>query len=115
MRQQQQLQLQNRRFDAALNSMSQGLAMFDGSGRLAVCNERYRIIRGLSPEEATPGRPLRDIIAHSHDRFGYPRDVDGYVAKVAGYGPKAYVEATVIRAVGQDEWRMLDAARRHRG
>ncbi|MFT4228413.1 hypothetical protein [Micropruina sp.] len=42
-------------------------------------------------------------------------DVDGYVAKVAGYGPKAYVEATVIRAVGQDEWRMLDAARRVEG
>ncbi|MFT3971033.1 MAG: hypothetical protein QM695_12350 [Micropruina sp.] len=42
-------------------------------------------------------------------------DVDGFVAKVASYGPKAYVEATVIRAVGQDEWRKLDAARRVEG
>lgn len=42
-------------------------------------------------------------------------DVDGYVAKVAGYGPKAYVEAAVIRAVGQDEWRILGAAGRVEG
>ncbi len=42
-------------------------------------------------------------------------DVDGYLAKVAGYGPRAYVEAAVIRSVGQDEWRILDAARRIEG
>lgn len=38
-------------------------------------------------------------------------DVDAYVAKVAAYGPKAYVEATVIRAVGSADWRTLTAAR----
>lgn len=38
-------------------------------------------------------------------------DPAGYVAKVAGYGPKAYVEATVIRAVGNAEWRILAAAK----
>ena len=42
-------------------------------------------------------------------------DPDGFVAKVAGYGPKAYVEAAVIRSVGQDEWRILDDARRVQG
>lgn len=42
-------------------------------------------------------------------------DIDSYVAKVAAYGPKAYVEAAVIRAVGQDEWLTLDAARRVEG
>ena len=39
-------------------------------------------------------------------------DPDGYVAKVAAYGPKAYVEAAVIRSVGQQEWRILSAAGR---
>ncbi|MFT4295426.1 MAG: hypothetical protein QM582_08435 [Micropruina sp.] len=38
-------------------------------------------------------------------------DSDGYVAKVAGYGPRAYVEAAVIRAVGPSGWDILDAVR----
>lgn len=42
-------------------------------------------------------------------------EVDAFVAKVAAYGPKAHVEAAVIRAVGQDEWRILDAVRRIEG
>ncbi len=31
-------------------------------------------------------------------------DPDGFVAKVAAFGPKAFVVATVVRAVGNDEW-----------
>ena len=38
-------------------------------------------------------------------------DPAGYQAKVAAYGPKAYVEATVIRATGTAEWRILTAAK----
>jgi hypothetical protein len=48
------LQTQNLRFDAALNNMSHGLCMFDASGRLVVCNERYRQSMDLSP--IGPGR-----------------------------------------------------------
>ena len=39
--QKQQLEVQNLRFDAALNNMSQGLCMFDGERKLVVCNARY--------------------------------------------------------------------------
>src|SRR5580658_8587453 len=35
------LQAQNTRFDAALSNMSQGLVMFDGDGRLVICNQRF--------------------------------------------------------------------------
>ena len=35
------IETQNIRFDAALNNMVQGLLMFDGAGKLAVCNRRY--------------------------------------------------------------------------
>lgn len=38
-------------------------------------------------------------------------DPDGYAAKVAAYGPKAFVEAAVVRAVGNDEWTALSQAR----
>ena len=39
--QKQQVEVQNLRFDAALNNMSQGLCMFDGERRLVVSNARY--------------------------------------------------------------------------
>src|SRR5579871_4806745 len=32
---------QTRQLRAALNNMTQGLCMFDGAGRLVLCNERY--------------------------------------------------------------------------
>jgi diguanylate cyclase (GGDEF)-like protein/PAS domain S-box-containing protein len=59
---QQKLQLAT-----ALNTMPQGLVMFDGNGRVVVCNERYRQMYGLSPEVAKPGICLRALI---EDRVG---------------------------------------------
>ena len=56
------LQTQNLRFDAALNNMPHGLAMFDSEQRLVVANMRYAEIYGLSPEDVEPGTPLRRIL-----------------------------------------------------
>ena len=50
-----QLRTQNERFDAALNNMSHGLFMLDGSGRMAVCNARYLEIVGLGTEDLPAG------------------------------------------------------------
>ena len=38
-------------------------------------------------------------------------DPDGYAAKVAAYGPKAFVEATVVPAVGSNGWASVARAR----
>lgn len=57
-----ELVMQNRRFDAAVNNMTQGLAMFDAESRLVVCNERFRTMYGFSAEDVRPGRLLRDIM-----------------------------------------------------
>ncbi len=56
------LQVRNLRFDAALNNMPHGLAMFDGEQRLVVANKRYAEIYGLTPDEVKPGTPLREIM-----------------------------------------------------
>jgi len=53
---------QNRRFDAALENMSQGLCMFDTDGRLLVWNKRYLEIFGLGPEQLRVGMGQRQII-----------------------------------------------------
>jgi diguanylate cyclase (GGDEF)-like protein len=53
---------QNRRFNAALANMTQGLCMFDEDQRLMVCNDRYVEMYGLSKDLAAPGTPFRKII-----------------------------------------------------
>jgi NO-binding membrane sensor protein with MHYT domain len=46
----------------ALNNMTQGVVMFDSTGRLVVCNERYVEMYDLPPEIVKPGCTLEDII-----------------------------------------------------
>ena len=53
--------------EIAVNNMSQGLAMFDRSERLVVCNDRYIELYGLSPDVVKPGSTLRAIIANRSD------------------------------------------------
>src|SRR5262249_9633831 len=53
------LQRQNTRFDAALNNMPHGLAMFDGDQRLVVSNKRYAAMYGLADAQVAPGTTLR--------------------------------------------------------
>ncbi|XYD09854.1 EAL domain-containing protein [Methylobacterium sp. NMS12] len=57
-----QLIEQNRRFDAALENMSQGLCMFDANGRLLVWNKRYLEIFGLGYDQLRVGMSQRQII-----------------------------------------------------
>jgi diguanylate cyclase (GGDEF)-like protein/PAS domain S-box-containing protein len=56
------LQTQNLRFDAALNNMPHGLAMYDAEQRLVVANKRYAAIYGLGAEDIRSGTPLRRIL-----------------------------------------------------
>ncbi|MEA2983117.1 MAG: hypothetical protein QOF09_4940 [Alphaproteobacteria bacterium] len=58
----QQLRTQKHQLDTALNNMSQGLNMFDASGRLVVCNERYLQMYGLSPEVVKPGCTVGELV-----------------------------------------------------
>jgi diguanylate cyclase (GGDEF)-like protein/PAS domain S-box-containing protein len=61
-----------RRFDTALNNMSQGLCFFDGAQRLVVCNRRYIDMYGLSPERVRPGTTLREIVAFRFEAGSFP-------------------------------------------
>jgi diguanylate cyclase (GGDEF)-like protein/PAS domain S-box-containing protein len=56
------LQAQNRQLDAALDNMPQGLAMFDASGHLIVCNRRYIEMYDLPRETVKRGISLNDLI-----------------------------------------------------
>ena len=66
------LRIQNARFDAALNNMSQGLLMADSNRRLIVCNKRFREMFALRPEEVEPGARLDGLLHVMMERQAQP-------------------------------------------
>jgi len=78
---------QNLQLDAALNNMSQGLAMFDAAGRLIVCNRRYLEMYGLSPESTQAGSTVLDLLKRRKMAGSFSGDPEQYVhdlrAKIA--------------------------------
>ncbi|MDR3475574.1 MAG: PAS-domain containing protein [Devosia sp.] len=60
----QALAQQNLRFDAAVNNMSHGLAMFGADMRLIICNSAFAALYSLPPEIARPGTLLADLLRY---------------------------------------------------
>jgi diguanylate cyclase (GGDEF)-like protein len=58
------VRLQKLCLDTAVGNMSQGLTMFDKSGTLVLCNQRYIEMYGLSPEVIKPGCTVDDVVEH---------------------------------------------------
>ncbi|WP_164127470.1 PAS-domain containing protein, partial [Stenotrophomonas maltophilia] len=57
-----EVQEQNLLFDATLDSMAQGLCVFDQDLRVVVRNRRYLELYGLDADVCTPGTPLIDLM-----------------------------------------------------
>jgi diguanylate cyclase (GGDEF)-like protein len=60
----QALQQQKQQLDVALNTMSQGLVMFDRHKRLVICNQLFAEMYRLTPEQVKPGTTLRQILEY---------------------------------------------------
>jgi len=58
---QNEIRIQNYRFQLITNGMAQGLCMFDAEQRLIMCNERYAELYALPQELATAGVTLKEI------------------------------------------------------
>ncbi len=71
-----------RLLELTLNNMSQGVVMFDESGRLVVCNEGYLRMYGLSPDVVKPGANLVDIVNHRSNTGSLQRDPKQYCAEL---------------------------------
>src|SRR5437660_908807 len=85
------LRSQNNHMSTALDNMSQGLCMFDGSAKLVVANKRYREIYKLPPQRTQPGCSLRDLLAVRRETGTFDGDPDKYVtmtlAEISGGKP----------------------------
>jgi diguanylate cyclase (GGDEF)-like protein len=78
---QRKLSEKSQHLDTAINNMTQGLLLFDSSGRLVICNRRYIDMFGVSPDVAKPGCHLRDLILHRQQIGSFEGDVDAYCAQ----------------------------------
>jgi diguanylate cyclase (GGDEF)-like protein/PAS domain S-box-containing protein len=65
-----------------LNNMTQGVLMFDSETRLIFCNQRYTEMYGLSPDVATPGRQLRELLEHRIKSGSFSDDPDDYLERL---------------------------------
>ncbi|WFU43577.1 EAL domain-containing protein [Bradyrhizobium sp. CB82] len=96
------LSLEKQRLDTAMNTMTQGLLMFDQDERLIVCNRRYVDMYGLSASVVKPGAHLRDVIQHRHDTGSFNGDVDSYcdgILSAMGRIQSSVVETTAGRLI----------------
>ncbi|HVW91663.1 MAG TPA: PAS-domain containing protein [Devosia sp.] len=57
-----ELQVQNIRFDAAINNMLHGISMFDADNRLIVCNRQYAEMYSLPEHLTRPGTSFWDML-----------------------------------------------------
>lgn len=88
--------------DFAVSEMADGLAMFDGAGRLTFCNERYRDIFPLTAKVRRTGAHIRDIM----------REVvrTGEQSAPPGLTPEAWVEQVVhtLATGGEEQVSLFD-------
>ena len=82
-----ELRTQNMRFEAAIENMTQGLAMFDGERNLIVCNRRYAEVYNLPPELVRPGTSHRQILEHRVAAGAY-----------SGPDPATYIQSRIANA-----------------
>jgi methyl-accepting chemotaxis protein len=66
----------------ALNNMTQGVVMFDATGRLVVCNDQYRTMYRLPADLVRPGTALADIVGHRFKTGSLHRDPAQYCAEL---------------------------------
>lgn len=60
-----------RRFAAALESLYQGVALFDADARLITCNKRYRVTLDRCQDDIVPGIHYGDLLNLAVDRNQY--------------------------------------------
>lgn len=62
----------------AIDSMPQGMCMFDNSERLVVCNTQYHQMYSLTSADVIPGSTLSEVLAKRVAKGTFSRDPDEY-------------------------------------
>ncbi|TGT71824.1 MULTISPECIES: EAL domain-containing protein [unclassified Mesorhizobium] len=74
------LEAQARRFETAIDNITQGIGFFDADERLILCNRRYAEIYRVAPDRLQPGTTLADIVKLRTLAGTSPMAGDAYLA-----------------------------------
>ncbi|MDO8877288.1 MAG: PAS-domain containing protein [Pseudolabrys sp.] len=85
---------------SALGNMSQGLCMFDRHERLVFCNKRYIEIYRLSPEIATPGTTIGDMLAYRAANGTFLRNPEDYRRELIDAMAKGLTTSAEVQSPG---------------
>jgi diguanylate cyclase (GGDEF)-like protein/PAS domain S-box-containing protein len=77
---------QELKLDTAINSMHQGLVMFDRDARAVIINRRYIEMYGLSAETTKPGCTLRELLELRAALGMFSDNIDEYIARQSAHG-----------------------------
>jgi methyl-accepting chemotaxis protein len=91
----------NAQLATALNNMPQGLCMFDGVLQLVICNDRYRSLYDLKPEQTMPGTPLRKLLETRRQKGNFVVDIDTYIASAKQSISRGEMFGTVVEIKGR--------------
>jgi methyl-accepting chemotaxis protein len=94
----QALQVHNLRMRVALDNMSQGLCMFDGHQRLAVCNRRYAEMYQLPDDIAHPGTTLRRLLEYRATHSSFSRNIDDYMVDLKASMEGGQTRSTEVKS-----------------
>jgi PAS domain S-box-containing protein len=72
------LRRRNRQLRTAIDSMAQGMCMFDAAERLVVCNTQYYEMYGLTPDDVQTGATLSEVLARRVAKGTFARDPHQY-------------------------------------
>ena len=79
----QELESANRRFDFAMNSITDGFALYDRNLRLVACNPLYRDLSTLDPDSIQTGMHVSEVLRSGAETGLYPEvgpdQIDAFV------------------------------------
>lgn len=91
-----ELQVKHLQLDAAINNMNQGLSMFDGQGRLILCNDQALSMHGINRVDVHTGMTIADLAAVRIDSGVASKDlfkkaIEAYTAAFANPQASSFV------------------------
>lgn len=93
-----------RQFRDAIESISDGFALYDNQDRLVFCNRRYREIYATSADLLVPGRTFADILRIGAERGQYAEAVGRVEEWVAERLERHYALETLEQQLGDGRW-----------
>jgi NO-binding membrane sensor protein with MHYT domain/methyl-accepting chemotaxis protein len=91
----------NAQLATALNNMPQGLCMFDSALQLVMCNDRYRGLYDLKPEQTMSGTTLRQLLLARRQNGNFESDIDTYIASAKQSISRGEMFGTVLEIKGR--------------